>query len=132
MRKMTKEPIVLIFFLKLKTKTCWKRKGGQWLRFWHFRERRTFFSLDFRAIRPSKFFGAKRKDVLCDEAYTWAPILRSFDKLREVGDLSYLGFTLYLSVLQYFGCIEAVRGRLIGPKTWDRVVGIFKTHMDCP
>ena len=26
-------------------------------------------------------------------------VLRSFDKLREVGDLSYLGFTLYLSVL---------------------------------
>ena len=59
----------------------------------------TFFSLNFRAIRPSEFFGAKRKVVLRDEAYAWAPVLRSFDKLREVGDLSYLGFTLYLSVL---------------------------------
>ena len=90
MRKMTKEPIVLIFFLKLKTKTCWNKKGGQWLRFWHFRERRTSFSLDFRAILPSEFFGAKRKVVLRDEAYAWAPVLRSFDKLNEVGVLSYL------------------------------------------
>ena len=59
----------------------------------------TFFSLEFLAIRPSEFFGAKRKVVLRDEAYAWAPVLRSFDKIREVGDLSYLGFTLYLSVL---------------------------------
>ena len=29
----------------------------------------------------------------------WAPVLSSFDKLREVADLSYLGFKLYLSVL---------------------------------
>ena len=59
----------------------------------------TSFSLDFRGLRPSEFFGAKRKVVLRDEAYVWAPILRSFDKLHEVWDLSYLDFTLYLSVL---------------------------------
>ena len=51
------------------------------------------------AIRQSKFFGARSKAALCDEAYAWAPVLGVFDKLREVGDLSYLGFTLYLSVL---------------------------------
>ena len=51
----------------------------------------------------------------------WAPILRSFDKLREVGVSPYLGFTLYLSVFLCFGWFEAVRGRLIGPKTWDRI-----------
>ena len=28
--------------------------------------------------------------------------------------------------------IEAVRGRLIGPKTWDRIVGIFGAHLDSP
>ena len=52
--------------------------------------RESHFSLDYRAIRPSKFFGARRKAVLRDEAYPWAPVWRSFDKLREVGDLSYL------------------------------------------
>ena len=57
------------------------------------------FSLNFRQIRPSEFFGARRKVVLRGEVYARAPVLRSFDKLREVGDLSYLGFTLYLSVL---------------------------------
>ena len=64
-----------------------------------FRERISNFSLDLRAIRPSEFFGARRKVALRSEAYAWAPVLRSFDKLREGGDLSYLGFTLYLSVL---------------------------------
>ena len=53
------------------------------------------------------------------------PDLRSLDKLLEVGVSPYLSFTLYLSVFQCFGLFEAVRGRLIGPKTWDRIVGNF-------
>ena len=28
--------------------------------------------------------------------------------------------------------IEVVRGRLIGPKTWDRIVGIFGAILDSP
>ena len=28
--------------------------------------------------------------------------------------------------------IEAVRGRLIGPKTWDRIVRIFVAILDSP
>ena len=53
----------------------------------------------FREIRLSAVVGARMKAALRGETYAWAPDLRSFDKLREVGDLSYLGFTLYLSVL---------------------------------
>ena len=71
----------------------------QWLWSFEFRERRCAFSLDYWAIRPSEVFGARRKAALCDEAYTWAPVLGVFDKLREVGVSSYLGFTLYLSVI---------------------------------
>ena len=48
--------------------------------------------------------------------------LRSLDKLLEVGVSPYLGFILYLSVFMMFELIEAVRGRLIGPKTWDRII----------
>ena len=48
------------------------------------------FSLGFWAIRPSELFGTRRKVALRGEAYEWTPVLRSFDKLREVGDLSYL------------------------------------------
>ena len=66
------------------------------------RERRTSFSLDYRAIRPSAVVGTRREAALRGETYTWAPDLRSFDKLREVGDLSYLGFTFYLSVFIMF------------------------------
>ena len=62
-------------------------------------ERERGFSLNFRQIRSSEFVGTRSKVTLRIEAYAWAPVLRSFDKLREVGDLSYLGFTLYLSVL---------------------------------
>ena len=47
---------------------------------------------------------------------------REFLKLRKVGVPPYLGFTLYLSVLQYFGWFEALNDRLIGPKTLDQCV----------
>ena len=78
-------------------------------------------------IRLSEFIGTRSKAALRDEAYTWAPDLRSFDKLREVGVSPYLGFILYLSTLLMFELNEAVRGRLIGPKSWDRIVIIFET-----
>ena len=77
------------------------------------------FFLDLREIRPSKFFGARRKVVLRGDGNAWVPDLRSFDKLHEVGVSSYLGFTLCLSTLLMLELIEAVRGRLIGPKSWD-------------
>ena len=64
-----------------------------------FSERECDISLRFWAIRPSEFFGARRKFVLRGEGNAWAPVFRSFDKLREVGVSSYLSFTLYLSVL---------------------------------
>ena len=56
-------------------------------------------SLESWEIRPSAVVGKRRETALRGEAYAWVPNLRSLDKLREVGDLSYLGFTLYLSVL---------------------------------
>ena len=83
----------------------------------------TSFSLEFREIRPSEFFGARRKAVLRGEGNAWAPVSWSFDKLREIGVSSYLGFTRCLSVFTMFELIEAVSGRLIGPKYWDRIVG---------
>ena len=64
-----------------------------------FSERVSNFSLGLRTIRPSEFVGTRRKVALRDKAYAWTPVLGVFNKLREVGDLSYLGFTLYLSVL---------------------------------
>ena len=51
------------------------------------------FSLGFWAIRLSEFVRARRKVALHSEAYEWAPVLRSFDKLREVGVSSYLFYS---------------------------------------
>ena len=66
----------------------------------------------------------------------WTPDLRSFDKLFDVGVFPYLGFIPSLSTLSMFELNEAMRGRLIGPKTWDRIVGnffrIFFTVRDSP
>ena len=59
-----------------------------------FRERGSDFSLRSRAIRLSDFFGPRSKVVLRIEDYTWVPVLGSFDKLYEVGVLSYLSYTL--------------------------------------
>ena len=61
--------------------------------------RESSFSLKYWTIRPSVVVGTRREAALRGEGFAWVPDLRSFDKLREVGDLSYLGFTLYLSVL---------------------------------
>ena len=69
-------------------------KEGKWrcsrFRFLNFRERESAFSLDFQAIGPSDFVGPRRKVVLRSEGYAWALVSWSFDKLREVGVLSYL------------------------------------------
>ena len=53
------------------------------------------FSLRSRAIGPSNSFGARRKFVLRGEGNAWAPVSRSFDKLREVGVLSYFFYPLF-------------------------------------
>ena len=89
---------------------------------WCFRVRRCTFSLRSRKILSLEFFGARRKTALRNEAYAWAAVLGVFDNFREVGVSSYLGFRLYLSVFTMFELIEAVSGRLIGPKSWDRIV----------
>ena len=69
--------------------------------------------------------------VLHIEGYTWAPILGVFDKLREVGVLSYLFYTLFKCFVM-FELIEAVRGRLIGSKSWNRSVEVFGIYLVSP
>ena len=39
--------------------------------------------------------GTRRKVVLRGEGNAWVPVLRSFDKLQDVGVLSYLSYTLF-------------------------------------
>ena len=97
-----------------------------------FRERTSSLSLEYRAIRLSAVFGKRRKAALRGAGYVWTPDLRIFDKLREVGVSPYWGFILYLSTLLMFELNEAVKGRLIGPKSWDRIVIIFETQMVQP
>ena len=97
-----------------------------------FSERECDISLRFRAIRPSAVFGTRRKAALRGEGFVWVPNLRSLDKLQEVGVSPYLSFTLCLSTLLMFELNEAVRGRLIGSKSWNRGVGFLETHVDSP
>ena len=82
------------------------------------------FSLEMGAIRPSAGFGTRR-NALRGEGFAWVPDLGSFFKLLEVGFLPTWVLFLLLSVLRMFRLFEAVRGRLIGPKTWDRIDKIF-------
>ena len=58
-------------------------------------ERVSDFSPRSRAIGPSDFFGPRSKAVLRREGFMWVPVLGSFDKLREVGVLSYLFYSLF-------------------------------------
>ena len=91
-------------------------------RFWiSFLERVSSLSLSFYAIRPLAVFGARRKAALSREGFVWVPGLGSLLKLREVGVSPYLVLFPLLNTLQMFELNEAVRGRLIGPKHWDRI-----------
>ena len=56
----------------------------------------------------------------------------SFFKLLEVGFSPYLSFYSHLSVLLMFRLNEAVRSRLIGPKTWDRIDRNFERKKEQP
>ena len=62
----------------------------------------------------------------------WTQVLVSFFKLLEVGFLPTWVLFLFLSVLSMFRLFEAVRGRLISPKTWDRIDKIFGRKMEQP
>ena len=48
-----------------------------------FRERSATFSLDFPAIGPWVFVGARDKVGLRDKGYEWAPTLRSSDNFSR-------------------------------------------------
>ena len=97
-----------------------------------FSERMSTFSLKYRAIRSSVVFGTRRKAALRGEGFAWVSDLGSFLKLREVGVSPYLSFIHSLSTLSMFELNETVRGRLIDPKTWDRIDIIFETIMEQP
>ena len=60
-----------------------------------FRERGSDFSLRSQAIGQSDFFGPRRNVVLRGEGNAWAPVSWSFDKIHEVGVLSYLFYPLF-------------------------------------
>ena len=59
----------------------------------------------------------------------WVPDLGSFLKLREVGVSPYLGFILRLNTMLMFWLVEALNDRLIGPRTWDRIVVNFEAQI---
>ena len=83
-------------------------------------------------IRPLADFGARKENDLRGTGYAWTPVLVSFFKLLEVGFSPYLSFYSHLNVLLMFRLNEAVRGHLIGPKTWDRIDRIFESKMEQP
>ena len=101
----------LLLQFKEQKKCEFGEEDFQWLRHFVFRERSLDFSLESWAIRPSTVFGTRRTTVLRGEGLAWVPDLGSFLKLREVRVSPYLGFTLYLSVLQWFGLLEVLNGR---------------------
>ena len=114
----TKRNSDLLHLKNEKKKLC---RGDAGSHFQTFRERGSSFSLSFCAIRPSAVFETRRKAALREKGFAWVPDLGSFLKLREVGVSPYLGFIHSLSTLSMFELNEVVRGRLISPKTWDRI-----------
>ena len=62
------------------------------------------------------------RTALHGEGFVWVPDLGSFFKLLEVGVSPYLGFILRLSTMLMVRLVEALNGRLIGSKPWNRNV----------
>ena len=108
-----------------------KKEKMQEVLFFIFRERTSSFSLGSWKIRPSDSFVTRTRVVLLGEDNAWTTVLGSFFKLLEVGVSSYLFYTLFKCFVM-FVLIEAVSGRLIGSKSWNRSVGIFETHLCSP
>ena len=57
---------------------------------------------------------------------------KEFPQTPRGRGFSLLGFIPYLRNMLMLGLVEAVRGRLIGPKTWDRIVWIYGTQNYSP
>ena len=83
-----------------------------------FREREDF-SLEIQAIQPLAVFWARRKNVLRGASYAWTPGSGvSSSSLSRI--FSLLEFLL---PFKCFTNVSVERGRWIGPKTWDRIIG---------
>ena len=106
------------------------REGCSELHFCELFRDRVHFSLEYREIRSSVGFGTKRRNALREEGIAWVPDLGSFFKLLEVGFSPYLGFIPIFCTFRMFRLIEALNGRLIGPKAWDRIDLIYGTHCE--
>ena len=91
-----------------------------------FSERKSSFSLEISVIQPLAVFGTRRKAALHGEGFAWVPDLGSFLKLREVRVSPHLGFILRLSTISMFRLVEALNGRLIGSKPWNRNAWILR------
>ena len=59
-------------------------------------------------------------------------IFKEFRQTLRGRGFSLLGFILCLRTMLMLELVEAVRGCLIGPKTWDRTVGIYGTQIYSP
>ena len=82
-------------------------------------------SLELWEIGPSAVFGARRRNVLRGTGYAWTPGSGVSSNSSRYDFLPTCVLFPFLRVFRCFGWFEAVRGRLIGPKTWDRIVGNF-------
>ena len=58
--------------------------------------------------------------------------IREFPQTPRGMGFSLLGFILCLRTMLMFGLIEALNGRLISPKAWDRIDLIYGTHCEQP
>ena len=112
----TKVNSVVSYIEKGKRKT-WRGRKRRCRRFWisFSRERVSSFSLSFCAIRPSAVFGTRRKAAILGEGF--ACRFKEFPQTSRGRGFSLLGFILCLRTMLMLELVEAVRGRLIGPKT---------------
>ena len=92
------------------------------------RERSSTFSLDISAIGPANSDEARSKVGLRCNGYTWVPVLRSFDKLREVGVFSYLVISCLKSHEMVLGIVRPEMATNFGFKEVEPMIDEGAVH----
>ena len=72
-----------VIFSKIEEQMYSGWKKVQWAGFFSFRERESYFSLDFWPFEPSVLDGARSKVDLRGEGYAWTPIWWSSDNTKR-------------------------------------------------
>ena len=92
-----------------------------------FRERTSCFSLEIKGDPTVDGFRDKKESCSTRKGLRVGTRFKEFRQTPRGRGFFLLGFILCLRTMLMLELVDAVGGRLIGPRTWDRIVWIYGT-----